>query len=255
MKRGVVALATAALLAGTIAVAAAQGPGGGGGFGGGQGRRGGMMGGRNQGGMQLLGVPAVQVELKMTPAQIAKLEPAQETLRTTMREMFQGMQQGERPTPEEMQKRMAKLREMQSKAVAGILNADQVKRFKQLEIQRAGANALMLPEVATALRMTDAQKAKVTEIQTKQREEMMQMFQNGGGAQMDPQQMAARQKANSDAILAVLSPSQAKALKEMGGAPFKFPAPQRRGGFGGPGGGGPGGPGGPGGGPGGPGGN
>ena len=139
MRRVSASLAMAAVLL-TATVAMAQGPGGPGG----QRRTGGFgMQGAMMGGLGLLRIPEVQAELKMTQPQIAKLDDAQQTVRQAMQEAFQGGRQS--MSPEELEKAMAKVQEIQLKAVSDILDQNQLKRFKQLELQRAGASALLQP--------------------------------------------------------------------------------------------------------------
>jgi len=253
MRRWFVSVAASAVLVAAASLAFAQGPGGAGGGRrmGGFGMQGGMMGG----GLGLLRITEVQTELKMTPPQIAKVDEAQQTVREATREVFQGGFQ--QMSQEERQKAMLKMEEIQSKAVAGILDQIQLKRFKQLELQRMGPSAILRPSVAKELGVTEQQQAKVRELQQKQGEEMRSMFQ-GGFQQMSQeerqqlgQKLQEMRKKNEEAILGVLTPAQKTKWTEMLGKPFKFPEMgpgmggrrNRPGGAGGPGGG-PGGPGG-----------
>ena len=223
-------------------VASAQRGGGGGGQGrGGFGQgRGGFGGG---GGLQLLTNKDVQGELKMTEQQVAKVAEKQTEVRQKMQELggFGGGGGGTPPSREEIQTMMAKRQEIQTKAVNDILDTKQQKRFKQLELQAAGAGALQRPDVAAELKITDEQKTKMREIQQAQMEE----FRNGGfqfpGADATPEERQAfmkkmqdMQKASSEKVLKVLTEAQQKQFKEMQGEIVKFSlAPQ----FGGPGGG------------------
>lgn len=228
MRRLSVSLSMAAVLITTATLAMAQGPGGPGGPGGrrmgGFGMQGGMMGG----GLMLLRMPEVQTELKMTQPQIAKIDEAQQTVREAMREVFQGGFQN--MTQEERQKAMAKIEEIQNKAVASILDQTQLKRFKQLELQRAGAMALMRPAVAKELGLTEQQQAKLRELQQKQMEDMRALFQGGGFQNMTPeerqqlgQKMQEMRKKAEEAALGVLTAEQKAKWTEMIGKPFKFP--------------------------------
>jgi Spy/CpxP family protein refolding chaperone len=224
MRRTIVVLSAAALLVASIGLAAAQGPGG-------PGRRqGGMMGGRMGmmgGGLGLLRMPEVQKELNMTQPQIDKLDGAQQTMQEAMREVFQGGFQ--QMSPEEREKAMAKMEELQTKTVASILDQTQMKRFRQLELQRMGASALMRPSVAKELGLTSEQKSKMQEVQAQQREQMRDLFQ-GGFQQMSPEERQQamqkirenQEKANA-AMLNVLTPQQKTKWAEMTGKPFKFP--------------------------------
>src|SRR5687768_6206773 len=116
-RRGFFGLAVAAALlavSGSVVEAAAPGGGGGGGQ-----RRGFGRGRGAGGGLQLLGLPAVQQELKMTAEQIAKIDPKQQELRQSFGGGGGG---GQQLSLEERQKRT----DAQNKAVAEILDATQL---------------------------------------------------------------------------------------------------------------------------------
>lgn len=223
MRRSIVVLSAAALLVASIGLAAAQGPGG-------PGRRqGGMMAGRMGmmgGGLNLLRIAEVQQELKMTQPQIAKLDGAEQTLGESMRELMQGFRE---MAPEERQKGMVKMEELQDKAVAGVLDQTQLKRYKQLALQRQGAMALLRPSVAKELGITEAQRTQMQELQQQQRQARGDM-PRGNFGEMTPeelrkmaQQRREQQEKNSQALLGVLTPAQKTKWTEMIGKPFKFP--------------------------------
>ncbi|NLI01313.1 MAG: hypothetical protein GX446_17675 [Chthonomonadales bacterium] len=255
MRRTLVVLGAAALVMASTSMAFAQGPGGPGGPGG---RQGGMMGGRMGmmgGGLGLLRIPEVQQELKMTQPQIAKLDGAQQALQESMRELMQGAGGFQQMSQEEREKLMAKGEELQDKAVAGILDQTQLKRYKELSLQRQGAMALMRPSVAKELGITEEQRQKMQQIQQDQMAQMRQMFQRGQGGgfqQMTPeerqqrmQQLREAQEKAQAAMLNVLNAQQKAKWAQMTGKPFKFPemgfgagrrGGNRPGGAGGPGG-------------------
>lgn len=219
MRRVMGAALLAASLAVAVSPAVAQGGQGRGGRG-----QGGMFGG---GGMMLLRIPEVQTELKMTPPQIEKLQAKGQEMQEKMRELFQGGG-GQNATQEERMALMAKMQEMQAKAVADILDTKQMKRFRELEIQQMGPNAVNRPEIAKELGVTEEQKNKMREIQRAQGEAMREIFQGAqGGGGFTPEmreKMQALQKSTQEKQMAVLTPEQQKKLKAMGGEPFKFPA-------------------------------
>lgn len=200
-----------------------------------QGRRGGGFGGQRGmfgGGLQLLTIKEVQTELKMTEPQVSKIQEKQQAISEKRREIFQNAQGG--GNREEMMAAMQKLNEEQDKAVADILDSTQLKRYKQLELQRAGAGALNRKDVQESLKITEAQKTQIQEIQQKAGEEMRAMFQGGGNPQdLTPEERQARmkkfqdaQKATNDKVLAVLTDTQRNQFKQMQGEPFKFPPMQ-----------------------------
>jgi hypothetical protein len=219
----------------TVGAANAQGGGGGGG------RRGGMMGGMmGRGGLGMLRIPEVQKELKMTPDQIAKVDTKQQEMRSAFQAGQGGGQGGD---PEERQKRMAEMQAMQTKAVTDILNADQQKRYHQLELQQQGTMALASrKDIQDELKLTDDQKTKIDDIRQKAMDDMRSSMQGVDFQSMtaeERQQMMTKmreaQKSTSDKIEAILTDDQKKQWKDMQGTPFKFPPMQP--GRGGPGGG------------------
>lgn len=199
----------AALAFGMVALMAAPALAQGRGFGGG-----GMMGG----GM-LLTNKSVHEELKATEDQVSKLQAFAEDFRAKQREAFRGFQD----MPQE--ERQAKVREMQEslgKGVAEILKPEQVKRFRQIELQMASAQALNMPRVANALKLTDEQKEKVRDIVQEGGEQMRAIFQ---GAQDDREgamkKMAELRKSTHEKAVKLLTDEQKKSYDELLGKPFE----------------------------------
>lgn len=218
----VLALALLPLSAGT---ASAQGGGGGG--------RRGMMG--RQGGLQMLRLPTVQTELKMTPEQIAKLDAKQDEVRQSMQGLGGGGGGGQL-SPEERQQRMDKIQEIQTKAVNDILDPTQQKRFRQLELQQQGPSALARKDVATELKLTDEQKTKIAAMQQQADADRRSAMQGVDFQSMSTEErgtlmtkMQDIQKASGEKMAALLTDAQKAQWKEMQGTPFAFRAPAGRG--------------------------
>lgn len=234
MNRIIASVALACALVGASVAVGAQPGSQGGGFGG---RRGGMMGQRMGfgGGLGLLRMAEVQQELKMTPAQISNVDQKMQEVRAEMQGAMQGANLRE-ATPEERQKFMARINEIQNKAVADVLSIEQLKRFRQLEIQRQGASAVASPAVAAALKLTDEQKQRIAGIEQKARADMVALFsanrdQGGGRGGFGPemrQKLTDMRKDVDVQLLGVLTEAQRAQLKAMQGAAFKFPEPQPR---------------------------
>ena len=97
------------------------------------------------------------------------------------RERFQGFQDLSQ------EQRATKMKEAQAelaKSLDGILKPEQVKRFRQIELQVGGMMAFGQPRVQEALKLTDEQKEKINDIQKDLQKEMQEMFQGfkpGGG--------------------------------------------------------------------------
>lgn len=227
MKRMMILAAALTLVVGSLNVASAQGGGGGGRRGGGFGQFGGGRG--MGGGVDMLARPDVQGELKMTPPQIEKVAGKQQEVQQARREMFQNGGGGGQPDPEAFRAMQAKIQEMQTKAVNDILDTKQQKRFKQLELQQAGPNALLRKDVQDELKMTDDQKTKVGTIQRDAMTAMRDSMQGVDLRNMAPEErtkffekMQAAQKATGEKMATVLTDAQKAQWKAMQGEPFKF---------------------------------
>lgn len=130
--------------------------------------------------------------------------------------------QGAQRDPEAMRAAQAE----QEKKIAGILDAAQFARLKELNIQRAGNGAIMREEVQKALGMTAEQVQKARDLQAKQREaqqSLMDKVQNGEIERDEVRTiMQKNQGIMNEELGKILTPAQTEALKKMGGAPFKF---------------------------------
>lgn len=206
--------------------------------GGGQGRRGGgmfgMMGRGGGGAVQLLQREDVQGELKLTDDQKSKISALQDKQREKMREMFTGGGGGERPDPEKMREIFTKAAEEAQKEVDTILNADQKKRLKELGVQRAGNAAVLNPETAKEVGITDEQKAKIKTLQDKQQEASTSIMEKVRNGELDRDQLREKMEANTkifdEELGKILTDAQKAKLKEMSGKPFTFAADRPRGG-------------------------
>ncbi len=193
-----------------------------------------MMGGRGGGsGLQLAMRDDVAKELGLTAEQKTKLQDAADARREEMRAQFRGGGpggpgggDGNGPDRAEMEKMMKEMRDKENKILGDILSADQIKRLKELRIQRSGNNAIMDPEVQSALKMTDAQKKQVSDLQEKQMEAGRTLFEKMQNQEIDRDEMRSTMEKNgkimSDELAKILTADQKKQLADMGGKPFKF---------------------------------
>ena len=180
------------------------------------------------GGANMLTIPEVQTELKLTDEQKTKVTDAVQKLREARQSQaqpdFQSLSQ------EERQKLFADRRAEEDKAVNAILNADQQKRYHQLSLQQQGVSAVLTDKsLADELKITDEQRTKIQAIVADQREQMRSIFQGGGGGgdrQAMMQKMQEMRKQTDVKIAALLTDDQKSKWKEMTGAPFTFPAPR-----------------------------
>jgi len=210
--------------------------GGGGGFGGGQ--RGGFGGGFGAGVHNLANRADVQRDIKATEDQKTKIAALNETMREEMRGAFGGFGGGggERPDMNAIRTAMEKMNEKGKTELAKILDAGQMKRIDEIQIQLAGANALLLPAVQKALGLSPDQISKLTALQQKQQEANMSIMEKQRNQEISREEAQAAREKNTKALAdefnKVLTPEQQDKFKGMAGAPFKADPPQGRGGGG-----------------------
>jgi len=203
-------------------------------------------GGRGPGGGGMMGSPAMllgseqmQKELELVPDQIAKLQELRDKMREEFGSLFSGMRD---MTPEEREKRMQEVRdkmqaatEKLTKQVDEILLPHQRDRLGQIRVQMLGGRALGDAEVIKALKITEAQQAKLTAIGEKTRTKMEEMF--SGMRDLEPEQRREafgkiredmtklREDAQKEAQ-AVLTAEQIEKLKKLQGEKFEFQRPE-----------------------------
>lgn len=231
MKKALIVLGVAALASASFAQ-------------GGQGRGGGrmmMMGGGIAPMGMLVNRQDVQKELGITVEQRSKLREMQEKMQSEMRARFQGGpgqqgQPGGPPDMEEMRRTMRAQEEQSNKALGEVLSADQMKRLKELSVQRAGMRAVMSPDVQKELGLNAEQVKKVETLQTKQREAMQAVMEKARNQEIEFSEVRELMEKNGrimdEELGKVLTDAQRGKLKEMGGKPFQFDE-NEQGGFGG----------------------
>lgn len=178
------------------------------------------------GGAMLLRMPEVQAELKLSDEQKTKLSEmfAQQRGGRQGGGQFQGLSR------EERQRQMAERREARQKQLAAVLNADQLKRYRQLELQQQGMAALARTEVQDELKLTADQKSKIEGALREQSEAMREARQSAAGDRNTMRSKTAEVRRQTEGKLnAILTEEQKTQWKAMLGAPFTFPtAPARR---------------------------
>jgi len=168
----------------------------------------------------VLSHPDVQKELKLNDEQISKLKDVLNKVMEKYRDDFTKLP---RMSLEEQQKTMKALMEDSHKAIAGVLDAKQWKRLKQIEWQMAGVNALQDPELQKELKLSEEQKKKLDDIFNDTSKKLQQMLQNRETSQEKYQAVFKdlEEKANG-----VLNEQQQKNLKELKGPLFHFSLPK-----------------------------
>jgi hypothetical protein len=140
-----------------------------------------------------------------------------------------GQPQTEEERARMQQQRLERAREEKAK-LAEILLPQQLKRLNEIFIQQNGVNALQDEDIAKELGVSDAQKAKLAEVQTANEQAfrtlMGELFQGGGGGgdrEARQAKMDELRKSGDAKVLAVLSSDQQKKFAEMKGKPFAMP--------------------------------
>lgn len=194
----------------------------------GQGRRGGF--GQNPFSLtSLINRDEVKEELKLADDQKTKLTDLATSMQQKRRDAFQasGIQFGPDMSDDD-RKKMAeigvKVNSDQVKEISGILNADQLKRLKEISIQHEGNAAAADPIFQSDLGITDEQKGKIAELQKKQTAAMMELFQKMRNQEIDQAgfrtAMTSNQTIMSDEIGKILTEDQKGKIKSMSGTPF-----------------------------------
>jgi spore coat protein CotH len=175
--------------------------------------------------LEMLAIREVQSELKLDDEQRKRIEDlAAQTQEKTMAAFREAFEDPDSLDEESREKRVAQVRIETGKLaqetlakISALLKPEQEERFQQLRLQREGISALVRPEIAKQLELSDEQRSKIEDLEAQQR------------PFFGPPQ---RRQQSLDEALAILNDSQKAELAAMKGAEFKFPEP--RFGFGGP---------------------
>ncbi len=189
----------------------AQPPGGGGRGGFGQFGAGGFGGG---GFTALLSNEDVKKELQLLEDQTSKIEAIQMAMAAEMRELFQGGGGG--GDREAMMTKMTEMRKKNEEEISKVLDADQLKRIKQIEFQQTVnrgmggvAGGIISEQVIADLGLTKEQVDQLTEAQKAADEEYRK-------------KSAELRAAVIDKLVSTLSPQQQADFKEKYGKPFEM---------------------------------
>ena len=108
------------------------------------------------------------------------------------------------------------------KALSGVLNEKQNKRFKQIELQQRGTAAFSDAKIQESLKMTEEQKSNVKTILEDSRKEMMEALGGGGFAKGGAEKMENLRKETLEKLTGTLTAEQKKSWREMTGDTFKI---------------------------------
>ena len=179
------------------------------------------------GGLTLLNQKSVQSELKLSEEQTKKVDGLLDEQRSAFAELRD-------LDPQERRAKLAERVKAQDTAIAGLLDGDQNKRFKQIAWQQRGAASFGEPEVAEALGLTSEQKDQIMTLECAVSAELRNLFQGGGGGgdrEANRKKFQEARAATNEKALGLLSAEQKEKWKALLGEPFKgeIVPPERRG--------------------------
>jgi Spy/CpxP family protein refolding chaperone len=167
----------------------------------------------------VLSSPEVQKELKLSDEQLSKLK---DVLGKVMDKHKDDIARLQKMSPQEQQKKFQEISQEGDKAVAGVLDARQLKRFRQIEWQLQGVGALADPTLQKELKLSDDQKKKLEDVFKEAGKKQQELLRNPGASREEAQKRFesfvkdVEAKANG-----VLTEEQKKNLKEVQGPPFQ----------------------------------
>jgi Spy/CpxP family protein refolding chaperone len=175
------------------------------------------------GGAALLSNKSVHTELKVTDEQAEKLNTLARETREKQREEFQNLGDLSQEERREKMRELASTRDAElNKAMGEILKPEQVKRFRQIQLQQSGIAAFASPRVQEGLKLTDDQKSKLSEISQESGQAMREAFQE---AQTDREgamkKIGELRRQATEKALGILTDEQKTTWKEMTGEPFE----------------------------------
>jgi hypothetical protein len=212
-----------------------QGAGGGRGqgAGGGQGGRG-RQGGNGKGPpppqvFMLLQNSSVQEEIRIKEEQKPNIAEAMRPVRSQYREESGGL--GELPPKQRRQKSQElalKITQASYSALAKTLEASQVARLQEIELQALGLRGLLNARASAALGLSADQKAKIQLIVEELGRKAQKLTRSGAGDASTRDQLGTLRKEAFQQGLAVLNAEQQKTWKSITGAPFQLKIEPRK---------------------------
>jgi len=194
--------------------------------------QGGGFGGFGGGPQGLLFFKAVQEDIKLTEEQTTKLKDWGMDFRKKAEEIRKDkgveFKKGTRPDAEMLEKMAAANAAVTAEAykqLGEILDKKQVERLKQIDRQRSGVRAFSDPETASALKLSDSQKASVKGIVGDYDKDARELRGGGKGnfGKVDEETQKKLDKLRKEAmdkVTDVLDDTQKKTWKSLTGEPF-----------------------------------
>jgi serine/threonine protein kinase len=165
----------------------------------------------------LLTQKSVQDELKLDPAQAARVAALSKEQRGSL---WNARKQGP-PSKEALRNKFMEMAQAAERAIAGILTADQGTRLRQIALQQQGGYALADRDTALALGLADDQQQRIGEILDQAAKAFWHNHWRGGHHPHPGVSFAEARKSTQDKLLAVLTPEQTLHWQALTGVPFR----------------------------------
>jgi hypothetical protein len=172
------------------------------------------------GGAGLIANQGVQKELKLTDDQTSKAEAVARAVREKHHGEFDKVDDLDaKERSEKMAEIVRTMISETNKGLADVLKPEQMKRYRQIQLQQLGLRAFTDPEVQSKLKLTDDQVGQIRRINA---DSLGGGAGGGGGGNREETQKkeATLGKESMDKAVAVLSADQKQAWKDMTGEPF-----------------------------------
>ena len=176
------------------------------------------------GGAGLVANQDVQKELKLTKEQTSKAEAVARAVREKYHGEFAKFE--ELDAQARFEKTAENVRNMTSetnKGLADVLKPEQMKRYRQIQLQQLGLMAFTEPDVQSKLKLSDDQVGQIRSINADSQSQRRELAQGGGGGNRAEMQKKGTTlgKESMEKALAVLSADQKQAWQDMNGEPFE----------------------------------
>lgn len=183
---------------------------------------------------QLLRNKHVQDELKLDESRAQDAVSALRSVAGGLSGEFQALAS---LAPNERAERVTHLRAQLERtvddALSNVLDVSKLRRFREIRLQAKGLQALADPQVSAALGLTDGQTEQIRNSVAQSRQEVQSLMQEArqlGNPEEARKRLTSSRKAAMDRTLAVLTPGQQKAWREMIGEQFEMPHDMQAGG-------------------------
>jgi len=184
------------------------------------------------GGLALLQLDVVAKDLALTDEQKESLKKVGDDARQQMKDLRDSLKDASR---EDRRAKMSDAEKEIAKKVDAVLNDKQRSRMQEIRLQVRGASALRDKEIADALKLTEDQTKKLTDLADARRAAVSDARKDAGGDRTASRDKVAQiSKDSNEKMLEVLTTEQKDQFEKMKGAKLDL-GDVRFGSFGGPG--------------------